>query len=498
MLTKSIDNIQFKKKYLKYKIKYLQLRNNIPIKKGGNDNINDPDDTDDPDEFQIKSNLNFTDDNESESESESESDEYDRFNTNEIVNIQTVLDNLQFNPDENIQQPLICYYLMSTDNKKIFEYTNKFYDIETNEQLLQDEINIFEILYEYKEILLIPNSKPFFKYYNLTDKSFDDAIDSGGLTKNVFYLLSKYFGKTKSNLYFTQDSDTKLYTLKAFTKKPSKEEIDKIYFIGQLFGLAIKLSQLIEIELDLFLLYQMANDDFYWSNTKKIKSIINDYDSTLLNSNYPYACYNSNIAQSKPSCNFTINNEGEYIEIDLANIPNETTKKIIETNKSNKDQIDNFVRGFRSQIDIEITKLNRLPLKQFNELIYGIKTNNYDLLIEHLEFNNFSDIKQINSIKKLISDNIKIDPDYIDKLLLVITGTTKIPSIGYPKDNRLRIEISDGVKIPYEVHTCFNQMLINKNIFNKYYCVEKKEETELFAGLTSEFLTNISNDWNIH
>jgi hypothetical protein len=210
----------------------------------------------------------------------------------------------------------------------------------------------------------------------------------------------------------------------------------------------------------------------------------------------PYVCYNSKLNLNSKNKNFCLyDTEGE--EINIENIAKETTQKIISQDKITRDTINKFIEGFRNQINVNSTQLYRLPLKLFNELIYGLNYINFDLLMKHLNFEEFVTEERKNYLIQLIKDNICRDPNYIEKLLLLITGTTRIPSIGYPRDKQLRIILSFDSKIPYEAHTCFNYLLINTNIFNDYIFSTNKKETLLFEYFTPEALKNLSSNFTI-
>ena len=269
--------------------------------------------------------------------------------------------------------------------------------------------------------------------------------------------------------------------------------------MGQLFGLAIKLKQTISIELDIFLLYMITHDDFQTATSAKIKSIIEDYDPEFLDTFTPYKCYNDDFTKVLEMHYCTYDADGEPIELQLQtqeHLADETTKKIKDLVRGNDlETITKFVEGFRSQINIKTSKINRLPLKSLNELICGIKNVNYDVLIEHLKFENFENEDEKNSIKEMIQINIRKDPKYIEKLLLAMTGTTKLSVSGYGR-NPLRIEVRSDAKIPFELHTCFNQMIINKNTFDVFYTSQDKTTTDLYQYFSSDMLTRLSNDFS--
>ena len=83
-------------------------------------------------------------------------------------------------------------------------------------------------------------------------------------------------------------------------------------------------------------------------------------------------------------------------------------------------------------------------------------------MVQFITFKTFGFVLLYSQKNKILG--LKINKNYIDILLQVITGTSKIHAIGYPPlDKQLRIELSENAKIPYEAHMCFNQMIINTN-----------------------------------
>jgi hypothetical protein len=342
---------------------------------------------------------------------------------------------------------------------------------------ISDEQNVFETLYKDRIDLL--NKKPFFKYLNITaiPPSFDNGVDHGGLTSHVFSLLSKFFTKTNSN-YYEKYND--FYTI-----KDSRLDTDKINFLGKLFGCAIQLRQLIDIELHPLLLYQMLYDDFDTISSEKILKIINYFDATLLD-NHPYSCFKNPITDVL--CNYDV--DGNNITVNKK----KRAMVFLKEKTSNKN-IKQFVDGFRSQIDI--TNLEGLPLKLFSQLICGsdIKLD-YENLMKYLKLEYFNQ-DQLSAIKELIHQKSS-DPNWVKAFLFALTSKNKIPINGYEQSKQLRIELKDETSAePYDVHTCFNAMYLNKNSLNEYIGSTEKRETDLYIEFGIRPLQAVANTFNI-
>lgn len=453
------------------------------------------------DEYTAKSYIDFYQKNKEEIEQEKEP-----------IDIQDVLNLINYQPYIPQSQIYINYWKLCDDTKFNFvvdiekkiidtQYVNykkikqlNPSDLEKIQQLVK--INIFDTLYMNRDKLLIPNTKPFFIFVNIVNGIRDAGIDEGGLTKTVFYELSKYL-TDKTSPFFEIDDSTKLYSLKSYSGPRTETDenlyYSKLYFLGQLFGFAIKLKITIEINLDPILLYQLTHTLSSNRITKKlINKIINEYNPQLLNKT-PYVCYDENLALTKNLCIY--NEEGEEIYID--NLEKETNKKISisikEHNKSNKY----FIKGFRQQIDINKTQIDRLPLKKLDELICGISDTNLSLFNSNINFVNFTQ-EQENILREIINQHIQINGEkkYLETLLLVMTGSNKIPATGFIK-YKLRFEInSDIIPKPIDIHSCFNHFIINPQLFNDYSNSSNKKETELYMTFDIKTLNKLSHDFS--
>jgi hypothetical protein len=385
--------------------------------------------------------------------------------TESPVNINDVL---SYIPEPRTKSNTIIIDYQMNGNDKIFD--------------ISDTQNVFETLYEKKTYLL--NKKPFFRYQNITASTptFDEGVDVGGLTSNVFSLLSKFFTKTNSN-YFTKYND--FYTI-----KDGEFTTYKINFLGKLFAYAIQLRQLIEINLHPLLLYKMLHDDFDSISNEKILSIIEDFDSTLLET-HPYSCFKTTITD--PACNWDVDKDGNVIEV-IGNKSEEAMKNL-KSEIFNKN-INPFVEGFRSQININTSKINRLPLKLFSQLICGSDIElNYENLMKYLKFEHFNQ-EQLIAIKQLIQEKAS-DSNWVKAFLFALTNKNKIPINGYPESRQLRIELKNNVREPYIIHTCFNSMDLNTNSLNEYIGSPNKPETSLFIEFGIEALKAVANTFNI-
>jgi hypothetical protein len=383
--------------------------------------------------------------------------------------------------------------------------------------------SLFETLYQNRQILLTPYYKPQFQFWNIATGIKDEGVDAGGLARTVFEHLSN---SLLNSIFFIRDPETNLFRLKTLTEKEldTDQNKNKLYFIGQLFGLAIKLSLTIQINLEPLLLYQLAHDiDIFNFDKEQILSIINEYDSEILEQ-MPYMCFDINpdtLVTTKIKNECLYNSEGEPIiefdklktnedkiidTLEIDKIKNETVNRIIEGIKENKKVTEIFVCGFRSQINIKKSKINRLPLNLLDELISGIVVKDYETLFKNLEFKNFTQIQQ-TYLEEILKNQIctNIQSKYIGLLLMVMTGSKTIPAsrnyFGIPYYSPyFEIKNLEAHK-PIEIHSCFSQFIINEKLFNDYANAidtgVNKKDTELYNLFNLNTLEKLKNEFSV-
>ena len=441
------------------------------------------------------------------------------------INIQEVITNINFFPD--VFAGVINIQYLEKGKEKIFDFDQPFNNSDNQNNLVKVHVkhNLFETLYQNRKQLLTPHSKPQFNFWNIVTGIKDDGVDAGGLSRTVFTYLSNSLFKT---IFFIEDPETKLFRLKTLTDVElcKDENKDKLYFIGQLFGFAIILNLTIQIKLEPILLYQLTHViDLSNINKELILSIINDYDNEILE-HIPYMCFDINPStlitpQIENRCLYDsegdtiidigkIKKSGQKIidinEIDM--VKNATVNRIIEEIKETKKVTEIFVRGFRSQINIKKSKINRLPLDQLNNLISGIVAKDYATLFKHLEFVNFTP-EQKTYLEEILKNQIciNIQSKYIGLLLMVMTGSNTIPAgsnsnfngfVYYPL--RFEIRCLEAYK-DIEIHSCFNHFIINKKIFNDYANAINtginKKDTELYNLFNPNTLEKLKNEFSI-
>ena len=136
-------------------------------------------------------------------------------------------------------------------------------------------------------------------------------------------------------------------------------------------------------------------------------------------------------------------------------------------------------------------------------MIVGISTVNYDILMQNLKFIGFANDNHTKPLKSLLKQNIDTYPNYIEKLLIAITGVPNIPAFGYSKNKELTIELYNYYDktnlIPFILHTCFNKLDLNNNAYFKYIDAtdDEKINTELYKYFQPEILTKMSEDHSL-
>jgi len=446
------------------------------------------------------------------------------------ISIKTFYDNLKL---PNITGPSITIkYIINKENEKLFTYKLKFFDNNDNE-INDKNVDIFTQLYSQQDDLF--NSKLFFRYKNLITDKYDSAIDDSGLTKNTFFLISKYLIEDQNSILVKSFYDDEIFTLKSIedfvnseieydnkivgelkeidlNKEKLNNYLEKVEFFGKIFALAIINKINIPIKLDPFLLFYLKNDfitNDLIEKDKYIFNIINDYNKELLN-NHPYACLKNfcnykNNPKIKNSCAYDIlDGVLEYNNLeDLKKIESINIKKIVDDNKIYNKIIfyNQFKIGFKKILDIDKYKFYRLSLKSINEIIYGIDDINRCILFKHMLSND-----NINIIKEIISyyyDFYNNNPDdkfngneYLKLLLRAITSNSTIPINGY---NNYPISIKFiNINKPISIHTCYNQFFINMDILCDYKKMNEsnKNNSELYLLFSKNTLNNLVNDFS--
>ena len=244
------------------------------------------------------------------------------------------------------------------------------------------------------------------------------------------------------------------------------------------------------------LLYMTTHHNFEYLESEDITPIIEEYNPHLF-ATLPYACFKDTRFLGFPNCLYDAEGD-EIIDPDIIKSGNEQLKKFKISNKINQHTIETFIDGFREILNINKSKIFNLTIRDFDTLICGQMDITYDLLMEHLQFIDFNNVNNvegdntgIQELKDLIKENMKNDTEWIEIFLMVVTGTTTIPAIGYPEDKKLRIQISEIEVEPYALHSCYNHMVIRPKIIKEYLDSENKVETELYRGFSKQVLTRI-------
>jgi hypothetical protein len=78
----------------------------------------------------------------------------------------------------------------------------------------------------------------------------------------------------------------------------------------------------------------------------------------------------------------------------------------------------------------------------------------YELLMQHLKFENFDTSGNIHLMKQLIECNIDTHGKiYIKTLLSALTSTNTIPPVGYTDNVKLRIILNPHIEAQSIIHT---------------------------------------------
>ena len=107
--------------------------------------------------------------------------------------------------------------------------------------------DIFTNLFKNRALLLQPNAYITFnfRYFNKTTRTNEvlPSVDAGGPTKTVFLNLSELFNDSSYeyfNLFFVNPNN--ILTLNE-VQRNNNEKLEKVKFLGSLFGLCLRLRQ---------------------------------------------------------------------------------------------------------------------------------------------------------------------------------------------------------------------------------------------------------------
>lgn len=76
-----------------------------------------------------------------------------------------------------------------------------------------------------------------------------------------------------------------------------------------------------------------------------------------------------------------------------------------------------------------------------------------------------------------------------------MSALNKIPANGYSLTNELRFELNGYIQPkPIDIHSCFNQFIINPRLVDEYISASNKEETELYTTFDIQTLKGFTQD----
>jgi hypothetical protein len=460
------------------------------------------------------------------------------FNNLELINLITTIDKERIIIDELSQIPPYTIKIRDTLNIKHISREHfeslvvpiKFnLDGKINKNFINQLYNNLEfkqLIYstEKKNLVIISIDQITNPDGSIQEKQ-SDTIDQGGTTSLMFSNLFDELTKD-TDKYFIPNDDLLILNNEILETKtePEKDKIkDKIKFIGALFAYSLQLDQLIDIKLHPLLLFKMLFGIDAQIDETHINYLIKNFD--LDQSKYPFGCFKD---LNKPKPCSTFYDEDTATETDVTDQIQAYAIKYINTySLYNNDIINIFVEAFRSRIrlsNISYDINKNIPLvSTLTELIYGkdkvwslieLKNNlvfvdvfvdysGVDVVaidsakVEELKNKLFTIIgrvimeEQIKQHKQPIVDmyerNDDIINEWIQLFIQLLTNKKKLPyhefKISY--ESNLKIGINQGTKpnnIPYDIHTCYNQMDIYMSDIENYND-RKPEDSVLYDAL---------------
>jgi hypothetical protein len=311
---------------------------------------------------------------------------------------------------ENLNIPYITGYGLTINikytienDKRINNFIDQLYTNTEFKQLIDNN--------DENRSLYIILTKIITKSNGHTEEIRDPAIDAGGVTSFIFNNLLDDLTKGPDPYFKLIDNYYILNDRILVGKSPEKEtELKKkIEFIGRLFAYALQLKQTIDIDLHPLLLYKMlfgkfGKDAQIFEN--HINYLINNFD--LNRREYPFGCFIEPVAKA---CKYDSDSD-DGLELTDTKIIKKNAIELINTSESyNNEILDSFITGFRTKIGFNDKKYKSIrSVSTLSELISGKnKMWSINELIRNLVFvggNVSSKDKFLMVIKKVITDEL--------------------------------------------------------------------------------------------
>ena len=291
----------------------------------------------------------------------------------------------------------------------------------------------------------------------------NEGIDAGGLTKDWFTKLSNELFNPQSDIFEVSYKNSNFIPSRSQYAK-SKEGLEKLKFAGMIIARALMQSFLVPVHFTKSFLKQILHHE-----SKITLNDLEDADEFLFNSMlfYKEADFDK---ESDMEVRFEASDsKGDSVELiengRQINVNNQNKNKYIELItkfrliESNKDQVKAFCEGFDSLIPHE--KIRMFTPTELSLLICGVPKIDIDDFERNVAYK--EPFNADTTVVKLFFETIrKWDDENLAKLLVFITGTSRMPANGFIFFKQIDKPITivnggDPSRLPC-AHTCTNTL----------------------------------------
>lgn len=343
------------------------------------------------------------------------------------------------------------------------------------------------VLYDgFKTFLNVLSTEDFKRRFKI-DFVNERGIDSGGLAKEFFLLLSRqaflYADSARKLLsfdsgggfYFSPPSTTQ-HTSSSIQSEQLNEipmndvvmlnavnDVDYALFLGRLVGKCIYQEQLIEIPLSTFIAKCMLDIEIGLIDVQKIDTALYNSLKWILENNITGVIDET----------FSVLSSATKKEVDLCE--GGSDKIVTEMNKAEfvklriawaakysiHDVLESFLKGFWSVVPLSILQSHDITPDELSLMLQGQRRINIDQIRAYCIFNGSKDFDDQHPTVVSLWGILREFNDTLKELFLrFVTGTSRIPLDGFSPP----FSITQGVDMLQDglpkSHTCFNQLVL--------------------------------------
>lgn len=342
-----------------------------------------------------------------------------------------------------------------------FDFRSTFFHQEMHDALVFhrgsevriDQNKVFECSYEQ----LNKKTDDEWKERIIITYNNEEGIDAGGLLRDWFTKISKEIFNPESEL-FEASSKNESYSPRRSMEAKTKESLKKYEFIGRIIARALMQGNLLTTHFNRSFLKHILHhedslkfedledeDEQLFTSLKYIKEHPMDFEQY-----FEQGIESGQTVELKPNgskIKVTDENKDEFIYLSY----------MYRLHESIKEQCEAFSRGFDSLIPHENIRL--FTANELNLLICGVPKIDVDDMMKNVEYGDGYDADS-PAVKLFFETIKKWDNENLAKLIIFITGTSRMPASGFSffkmQGTPIRIAPLSDTKMLPTAHTCSN------------------------------------------